>query len=194
MSDETPSKKESTQPTTSNATVVAASTSHHNLPSIPKHTEQELVELTEWINELSHIGSLCIKYTYLRDLHARHRPKQQSTSKELIANDNKWLELIRKIENNLDYPNENDYMSKWYDINQWRQSYFEFIRNEFRINEADSVWTFDLIQFPYLRGVVHAPENDYARRPRNFKSKISTFYILEIDILYRTCRTNHWCR
>ena len=166
---------ETSETTQANAATATAAPSQ-NLPPIPKHTDQELAELTKWINEMSQIGSLCIKYTYLRELQLRHRPKQLSANKETIVNDQKWTELMRKIQANILFTNENEYMAKWFDTKVWRQAYFKFVRDECRCTEPDSVWTFDFIQFPYLKGVVHTPENDYVRRPRNYKTKISVIF------------------
>jgi hypothetical protein len=125
---------------------------------------------------MSSIGSVCIKYTYLRDLNATYRPKQSSHSKEQLASENKWSELMRKIQNRLIYPNENEYLAKWFDTKRWCQAYYKFVLSEHCISESDSMWTFDLIQFPYLKSVVHPPDNDYMKRPRNYKAKISVIF------------------
>ncbi len=125
---------------------------------------------------MSSIGSVCIKYTYLRDLNATYRPKQSSHSKEQLASENKWSELMRKIQNRLIYPNENEYLAKWFDTKRWSQAYYKFVLSEHCISESDSMWTFDLIQFPYLKSVVHPPDNDYMKRPRNYKAKISVIF------------------
>ena len=174
--DSNSSETDSTVPTQAALATVATPTP--NQPAFPKHTEQELTELTTWINDMSKMGSLCIKFTYLRELQLRHRPKQLSTNKELTAPETKWTDLLRKIQPRLSLSvNESEYIAKWFDTNEWRQAYFKFIQEEFKESAtADSMWTFDLMQFPYVKGVVHAPENDYASRPRSFKTKISVIF------------------
>jgi len=62
---------------------------------IPKLTEQETSEVIAWINEMSKTGCLCLKYTFLRELHLRHRPTK-SGAREAIAGEKRWTELVTK--------------------------------------------------------------------------------------------------
>ena len=57
-------------------------------------------------------------------------------------------------------------------------SYFNFIKQKCKITSPDSIWTFDIIQFPYLpaSGILKAPENDYSKRPHYSKPRISVLF------------------
>ena len=55
--------------------------------------------------------------------------------------------------------------------------YFDSV-NQNNINSADSLWTFDIIHFPYTpsTSMLRPPEKDHERRPINLKPRISVIF------------------
>jgi hypothetical protein len=117
---------------------------------------------------MSKIGSLCIKYTYLRELYLKHKPPTAKTStKELLASEKRWIDLCKKnkdkFANNSFGLNEDEYMMRWFDPDYWRVSYYNYAKNECKCETNESLWTFDIIQFPYqpYNCLLKAPEKDF---------------------------------
>lgn len=88
-----------------------------------KFTDQEINEYTQWINYMCSIGCLCVKYTFLRDLNLKLK-HQIKSSKEIIAAEKRWSDLIRKNKHkfvkNLFCTNEDLYFMNWFDLDQWK--------------------------------------------------------------------------
>ena len=149
-----------------------------------KFSEQELNEYCEWIKFMSSIGCLCVKYTFLRDLSLKYRLTINRSSKEVLASEKKWLELIKKNKIKFNDCNENsycfnedDYLSKWFDTDIWRCLYYKLLKDK-TITNPSSIWTFDIIQFPCVvtnNNLLRAPERDL-NRPRNIKPRISVLF------------------
>jgi hypothetical protein len=148
----------------------------------PKLSEQEINDVIEWIDSMSKIGSLCIKYTYLRELYLKNT-KTTKHQRDLLASERRWLELCKKNKDKFKYKyscgiNENEYLSRWYDQDFWRMSYYNHAKLECKLDSNESLWTFDIIQFPYqpYNSLLKAPEKDYKHRPKNFKPRISVIF------------------
>lgn len=131
----------------------------------PKTTEAEIAELINWINEMSKIGCLCIKYTYLRDLCYRYKSVKKSYEK--CAHEKHWMDVVAKNNGRLNPRscglNESEYLLRWYDEDYWRMEYYNFIKEKEQTVAgfgADNIWTFDIIQFPYntTSHMLRAPE------------------------------------
>ena len=166
---------------TNNSSSSGTSNANNNTASFNvKLSEQETNELVEWINEISKIGCLCIKYTFLRDLYSKQKPGKLF-SKEFLVNEKRWTEQIRKNISRISPDacglNENNYLHRWFDMDYWRMEYYNYIK-QLGIQSADSIWTFDVIHFPYnpATSVLRAPEKDHARRPRNQKPRVSVIF------------------
>jgi hypothetical protein len=72
---------------------------------------------------------------------------------------------------------EGKYFTCWFDDDYWRTEYFDHV-NQHSIHSPDSLWTFDIIHFPYTpaTSLLRPPEKDYERRPRNLKPRISVIF------------------
>lgn len=76
---------------------------------------------------------------------------------------------------------ENDYLLKWFDLNTWRSSYYNLMKHALAkpIKTADQLWTFDILQFPYVAAncLLKQPErSDIEQRPRNLKPRVSVLF------------------
>lgn len=149
-----------------------------------KFSEQETNEYCDWIKFMSQIGCLCVRYTFLRDLSLKYRLTLSKSSKEVIASEKKWLDLIKRNKqkftdtNEASYCfNEDDYLAKWFDMDIWRFLYYKKLKEK-QITNPSSIWTFDVIQFPCVvnnSNLLRAPERDL-NRPRNIKPRISVLF------------------
>ena len=163
------------------AVAAVSSNSSNNI----KISEQESNEYCDWIKFMSKIGCLCVRYTFLRDLNLKHRSTLVKSTKEVIASEKKWLELIKKNRAKFNDPmensycfNEDEYLAKWFDIDIWRFLYYKLLKEKKIVNPA-SIWTFDIIQFPCVLNngnLLRAPERDLNDRPRNLKPRISVLF------------------
>ncbi len=90
---------------------------------------------------------------------------------------NKLFFLRQRIHPNSCGLDESNYFLRWFDEDYWRMEYFNSI-NQHNINSANSLWTFDIIHFPYspTTGMLRQPEKDHEQRPRNFKPCISVIF------------------
>jgi hypothetical protein len=99
-----------------------------------KLKDEDVAEFCEWIDSMSKIGSMCIKYTFLRDLYKRNRSNVVTLmSRELIAPEKKWIELITKHVDKFKQPdscahNENAYINRCIDVDCWRSCYWHFMK------------------------------------------------------------------
>jgi hypothetical protein len=165
-----------------NTSSVVVSSSNSNTI---KFSEQESNDYCEWIKFMSKIGCLCVRYTFLRDLNLKHRSTLLKSTKEVIASEKKWLELIKKNRGRFTDTNENsycfnedEYLAKWFDIDIWRLLYYKLLKEK-KITNPSSIWTFDIIQFPCVvnnGNLLRAPERDLNDRPRNIKPRISVLF------------------
>ncbi len=73
---------------------------------------------------------------------------------------------------------ESVYSLKWFNMDFWRTHYFNYVVNDLKITKGDNLWTFDIIQFPYVthNNVLKQPESDYAHRPKNLKPRVSVLF------------------
>ena len=146
-------------------------------------SEKETNDAIEWIDGMSKIGSLCIKYTYLRELYLKNTKTTKPSQRDLLASEKRWLDLCKKKKDKFKYKysfglNENEYMSRWFDQDFWRMSYYNHAKLECKLDSNESLWTFDIIQFPYqpYNSLLKAPEKDYKHRPKNLKPKVSVIF------------------
>jgi hypothetical protein len=67
-------------------------------------------------------------------------------------------------------------------------SYYNYVKQNCKITSPDSLWTFDIIQFPYLpgSGILKAPENEYSKRPLYSKPRISVLFAFSASGDYLT--------
>ena len=147
-------------------------------------SDEELLSLTDWVNQMSAAGCLCLRYIYLREVYVKQRgaSAKLSSRKEFLAGERRWIDLSKKI-----YPkltseacsakNENQFMLKWFNTDFWRMSYYNRVKKQTPVESPDSLWTFDIFEFPYsVNNQLGAPKRDYQRRPRNNKSKLSVIF------------------
>jgi hypothetical protein len=170
-----------------NVTASASNTSVTNGFKANSLSEQETNELVEWVDKMSKMGSTCIKYTFLKEMSARGRqnctPNKLPSYKDIVSAEKKWLDFAKKNKTKFKHAhscglNENEYLLRWFDMDFWKMSYYSYVREECKLSSADSVWTMDILQFPYVNayGLLKAPEKDYDKRPRNEKPRISVIF------------------
>ena len=113
--------------------------------------------IDEWIDNMSKIGCLCIKYEYLRDLFLKYKQQKlqfkQSTT-ENLASEPRWLSFCRTHSNKFKYKYsyglyEHEYFSIWLDEDIWHMFYYNFIKTEHPIESSEALWTVDIFSFPY---------------------------------------------
>ena len=65
-----------------------------------------------------------------------------------------------------------------FDNDFWRMSYYNYVKEKCKIKTPDSLWTFEVIQFPFNinNSILKGPEKDYQKRPRFLKSRISVIF------------------
>lgn len=83
----------------------------------------EVADFVAWIDGMSEMGSLCIKFTFLKELYVRQRSHLSSAgcgfkTKENFAHEKHWLLFIKKNRDSFKYGfscglNENDYLLRW---------------------------------------------------------------------------------
>jgi hypothetical protein len=161
-----------------------AANSSINTHKIGQLNPVEVSERIEWIDSMSEIGSTCIKFTFLKELH-NNRSYSCVTKKikEITAHENHWNSFIKKNKAKFKYDysfgkNESDYLLRWYDEDIWRMFYHKYCIDKHQISTGESLWTFEILQFPYSvsNNILSAPCKDYTTRPRNFKPRISVIF------------------
>jgi hypothetical protein len=161
-----------------------------SLPNIEKATqntkltEAETNSMVNWVDQMSRIGSMCIKYTFLREMYIKLRENcEKNSSKETLAGEKHWLDFVKSNKEKFSYEkcfalDENNYVEMWYDSDYWRFSYYKYIRETCSITDGDHLWVFDVISFPFsmFSNTLRPPEKDYDKRPRNIQPRISVLF------------------
>ncbi|CAF1057316.1 unnamed protein product [Brachionus calyciflorus] len=150
-------------------------------PESNKLSDVEVDEYINWIDEMSKMNSLCIKYTFLRDFGQRNKTENQN-KKEILSNEKRWNDLLSKsrgkfkYENSLGILSENEYLTKSLDASNWRKKYLSRL-NELQIDKPEQIWHFEIFQFPYMlnSSMLKNPEKD-TERPKNSKSRVSVLF------------------
>lgn len=148
-----------------------------------KLSDSEVESFCFWIDEMSKIGSLCIKHTFLRDLNLRNRADVQSLKKEFLCPEKRWNEFIAKNRAKFKNPNsiglmtESEYLLRTMNLAEWKQKYTNLVVNELKIEKGDQLWNFEIITFPFIisTNTLRQPEKD-VDRPKNNKPKISVLF------------------
>lgn len=145
-------------------------------------TDADIDEYVAWVDEMSRANSLCIKYTYLRDMYNRTKPADLTSKKEVISRDKHWLDFVAKNKHKFKFKfslgllSDSDYLSRSLDVDVWRQKY-EALVDELGVRKAEMLWNFEVIQFPFNTnsGMLRHPEKD-VDRPKNVKPRISVLF------------------
>lgn len=134
----------------SSASRSASTTTNQNPGQL---SEFEVKEYVEWIDEMSRIGSLAIKHTFLHDMHMRITG-QPTRDGLYMGNEKRWFDFVSKNRARFTYAhsvgrlNENGYLLRRFDENIWRYFYFEQMVGHFGLRDANCLWSLALIEFP----------------------------------------------
>jgi hypothetical protein len=104
--------------------------------------------------------------------------------KEQLASEKKWFDFINKHKGkfksrqSIANLTESVYSIRWFNMDYWRTRYYNYVTNELQITKPDNLWTFDIIQFPYVinNNVLKQPESDYSLRPKSVKPRVSVLF------------------
>ena len=102
-----------------------------------------------------------------------------------LSSEKNWTYFARKNQDKFKYIHsfgtisESDYLTKWYDIDFWRTSFYSYANNECHLESPDALWSLDILQFPYKKNLVKEPERPYIVRQgstNNVKPHISVMF------------------
>lgn len=124
----------------------------------------DINEYVNWIDDMSRIGSLTIKETFLHDMYVRSNGGEEPTRGGGYK-EKKWFDFVAKNNAKFSYPisigrvNENGYLLRRFDEDNWRYYFYELMVNQLRVKSADCLWSIELIEFPVQKiTMVREPE------------------------------------